>query len=68
MRFLAGCICSAVIGSFLTVWMLDAYVSDRGAAVAQDRDGPRGPLFPMQVPRNAGNNLDQLFNADGLSP
>ncbi|MDA1166547.1 MAG: trypsin-like peptidase domain-containing protein, partial [Planctomycetota bacterium] len=62
------CICSAVIGSFLTVWMLDTYVSDRGAAVAQDRDGPRGPLFPMQVPRNAGNNLDQFFNADGLSP
>jgi S1-C subfamily serine protease len=68
MRFLAGCVCSAVLGSFFTVWMLDGRNVDQGAAVAQDRAGQAGPLFPTQVPRPAAANVEQYFNADGLSP
>ena len=67
MRFLAGCICSAVLGSFFTIWMLDGQNSDRGTAVAQDRPGLSGPLFPPQLPRPAARNVDQYFNADGLT-
>lgn len=67
MRFLAGCVCSAVLGSFFTVWMLESQDSGRGTVVAQDRNGPRGPLFPLQVPRNSGSDVEKLFNADGLS-
>ena len=67
MRFLAGCICSAVLGSFFTIWMLDGQNSDRGTAVAQDRPGLSGPLFPPQIPRPAARNVDQYFNADGLT-
>lgn len=67
MRFLAGCICSAVLGSFFTVWMLDGQNSDRGTAVAQDRPGQTGPLFPPQLPRPAARNVEKYFNADGLT-
>jgi S1-C subfamily serine protease len=67
MRFLAGCICSAVLGSFFTIWMLDGQNSDRGTAVAQDRPGQTGPLFPPQLPRPAARNVAQYFNADGLT-
>lgn len=67
MRFLAGCICSAVLGSFFTIWMLDGQNSDRGTAVAQDRSGQTGPLFPPQLPQVPGRNVDQYFNADGLT-
>ena len=67
MRFLAGCICSAVLGSCFTVWMLDGQNSDRGTAVAQDRDGRRGPLFPLQVPRKDAGDVQKYFNADGLT-
>lgn len=68
MRFLAGCVCSAVLGSFFTVWMLDGQQSNRGSAVAQERPGQTGPLFPLQVPRPAAANVEKYFNADGLSP
>lgn len=68
MRFLAGCICSAVLGSCFTVWMLDGRNSDRGAAVAQDRDGRSGPQFPLQVPRDGAGDVQKYFNADGLTP
>lgn len=67
MRFLAGCICSAVLGSFFTIWMLDGQISDRSTAVAQDRPGLSGPLFPSPIPRPAARNVDQYFNADGLT-
>ena len=70
MRFLAGCVCSAVLGSFFTVWMLDGQRSDRGSAVAQDRTAQSGPLFPLQVPAgqgNAGADVEQYFNAQGLT-
>lgn len=68
MRFLAGCVCSAVFGSFFTVWMLDGQQSDRGSAVAQEQPGQTGPLFPIQVPRPAAASVEKYFNADGLSP
>jgi len=67
MRFLAGCVCSAVLGSFFTIWMLESQDANRGTVVAQDRDGPRGPLFPLQVPQNSGRDVERLFNADGLT-
>ncbi|MGZ0167125.1 MAG: S1C family serine protease [Planctomycetales bacterium] len=67
MRFLAGCICSAILGSFFTVWMLNGQISDRGTAVAQDRPGQTGPLFPPQLTRPAARNVEKYFNADGLT-
>jgi len=67
MRFLAGCICSAVLGSFFTVWMLNGQISDRGTAMAQDRPAQTGPLFPPQLPRPAARNVEKYFNADGLT-
>ena len=67
MRFLAGCICSAVLGSFFTVWMLDGRHFDQGTAVAQDRNAQTGPLFPLEVPRPAARNVEKYFNAEGLT-
>ena len=67
MRFLAGCICSAVLGSFFTVWTLDGRQFDQGTAVAQDRNAQTGPLFPLEVPRPANKNVEQYFNAEGLT-
>lgn len=74
MRFLAGCICSAIIASSFTIWMVEGHNSDYGSVQAQDRnvrDGRRGPLFPLQVPRNDNRHIDrdveQYFNSDGLS-
>ncbi|MBL6706942.1 MAG: trypsin-like peptidase domain-containing protein [Planctomycetaceae bacterium] len=67
MRFLAGCICSAVLGSFFTVWMLDGRHADHGMAVAQDLNAQAGPLFPLEVPRATPRNVEQFFNAEGLT-
>lgn len=67
MRFLAGCICSAVLGSFFTVWMLDGRHTDHGTAVAQDLNAQAGPLFPLEVPRATPRNVEQFFNAEGLT-
>jgi S1-C subfamily serine protease len=67
MRFLAGCVCSAVLGSFFTVWLLDGRQSDRGSAVAQERSGQTEPLFPLQAPRPAAASVEKYFNPDGLT-
>ena len=48
--------------------MLDGPVAERSSAVAQDRDGRRGPLFPLQPQRQTGRDVEQYFNAEGLSP
>lgn len=68
MRFLVGCVCSAILGSFFTVWMLDGITSRQNVAVAQDRSGQAGPLFPLQVPGHAAKDVEQYFNSEGLSP
>lgn len=67
MRFLAGCVCSAVFASFLTVWMLDAHETGRSAAVAQDQNAQAVPLFPPQGPSNSPASLERYFNAQGLT-
>jgi S1-C subfamily serine protease len=76
MRFFAGCLCSAVLGSLLTVWMVE-----RGAGpqvVAQDAPGRqplpllRAPAEPLnnaaRVSEPAARDVSQYFNEDGLSP
>jgi S1-C subfamily serine protease len=68
MKFLTGCVCSAVLGSFFTIWMLDGQQATRGSAVAQEIPGQTGPLSPLQVPRPAATSVEKYFNADGLSP
>ena len=68
MKFLTGCVCSAVLGSFFTIWMLDGQQVNRGSAVAQEIPGQRGLLSPLQVPRPAATSVEKYFNADGLSP
>lgn len=68
MKFLTGCVCSAVLGSFFTIWMLDGRQANRGSAVAQEIPGQTGPLSPLQVPRPAATSVEKYFNADGLSP
>jgi len=68
MKFLTGCVCSAVLGSFFTIWMLDGQQANRGSVVAQEIPGQTGPLSPLQVPRLAATSVEKYFNADGLSP
>ena len=68
MKFLTGCVCSAVLGSFFTIWMLDGQQANRGSVVAQEIPGQTGPLSPLQVPRPAATSVEKYFNADGLSP
>jgi S1-C subfamily serine protease len=48
MRYVAGCLISAVLTSLCTVMLLEP--SDRGDVVAQDRGGPRRPLFEFGQP------------------
>lgn len=63
MRFFIGCLASAVLGSFFTVWMLDS--RDDKAAVAQDSGRQTAPL---RIPVQRGNDpVAQYFNADGLT-
>lgn len=65
MRFAVGCLCSGIIGSLFTVWLIDGRPAD--SVVAQDRNGRRGPGFALQVPADAGREIDQYFNEDGLT-
>ena len=44
MRFLAGCVLSAVLASLFTIWMLDDHT--RQTAIAQDASRPF-PLFAV---------------------
>jgi S1-C subfamily serine protease len=67
MRFLAGCVCSAVLGSFFTIWMFDGQKSDRGSVIAQDINAQSEPLFPLQVPGNSAADVEKYFNAQGLT-
>lgn len=67
MRFLAGCVCSAVLASFLTVWLLDGHEAGHSAAVAQDQNAQAVPLFPPLVPGNSAADLERYFNAQGLT-
>ena len=68
MKFLTGCVCSAVLGSFFTIWMLDGQQANRGSAVAQELPGQAGSVSPLQVPRPVATSVEKYFNADGLSP
>lgn len=54
MKFLAGCLLSAVLGSFLTVWMLTAQHVVTSSVTA--------------APTVAPVNLDRFFTTDGLTP
>ncbi len=71
MRFFTGCLCSAVLASLLTVWLIDS--RDSGAvgatstAAAQDRTARRDSGIPLKVPPRDADELAGLFNADGLT-
>jgi S1-C subfamily serine protease len=71
MRFLAGCLCSAMLASLFTLWLLDSRESGpagaTSAVIAQDRTGRRGPGFPLKVPAREVAELDGFFNEDGLT-
>lgn len=71
MRFFTGCLCSAVLASLFTIWLIDSRdagsIGVASTAVAQDRAGRRGPGFPLTVPPVEAEGLDGLFNADGLT-
>lgn len=54
MKFLAGCCLSAVLGSFLTVWMLNAQPVVTSSVTA--------------APTTAAVNLDRFFTTEGLTP
>ena len=80
MRFFAACLCSAILGSLFTVWLVDH--SFRPQAVAQETNPSRQPLpllrspAPAQQAANptqaageiAGRDVTAYFNDDGLSP
>lgn len=68
MKYFTGCVCSAILASLFTIWLVDGQQSEQGAAIAQDRDGRRGPLFPLQVPAPAARDIERYFNDEGLSP
>jgi S1-C subfamily serine protease len=71
MRFFTGCLCSAVLASLFTVWLIDSRdagsIGVSSTVVAQDRAGRRGLGFPLTVPPIEADELGSLFNADGLT-
>jgi len=68
MRQLAGCCFSAVLGGLLTVWLTGSDPGLADNAIAQNRDGRRGPGFPLRQPdANKRDALSHLFNREGLS-
>ena len=76
MRYVAGCVCSAILGALFAVWLVDGPPSPRIAA--QEAPRATGPQFPapaiepqQPVQREvavAPVADESLFNADGLSP
>ena len=77
MKYFAGCLCSAVLGSLLTVWLTEA--PPLRHAAAQDVPRAGGPQFPSAADTDpaarspieleqAAGPAGSLFNADGLSP
>ena len=63
MRFLAGCVLSAVLASLFTIWMLDGQT--RQTAIAQDSSRPL-PLFAVPA-QGTSDSIAQYFNDDGLT-
>ena len=59
MRYVIGCLCSAVLGSVFTVWLVDARDE---AAVAQD-----SPLRLPEPQTDIDPALERHFNAAGLT-
>lgn len=71
MKYIAGCLSSAILGSFLMVWLTD--LSPHRIVVAQDRSGPRldrrGPGFPSEpAPPPPPRRIPDVFDENGLSP
>ncbi len=76
MRYVLGCLCSAVLGSLFTVWLIDVHAGSH--ARAQDADAPAGPEFeapfeddapddpppPARGPRLAPKNVPNSADAD----
>ena len=63
MRFLAGCVLSAVLGSLFTIWMLDGQT--RQTAIAQE---PPRPLPLLAVPEQGKSGwIAEYFNDEGLT-
>ncbi len=62
MRYLFGCVGSAILGSILTVWMFEH--GSHESAVAQDSNRADQPL---RIAEPAADDLKGLFNANGLT-
>lgn len=65
MRFLAGCVVSAVLASLFTIWMIDGTPS-RQTAIAQDSTRST-PLLQIPGRNNNADSIAQHFNDDGLT-
>ncbi|MDA0589015.1 MAG: trypsin-like peptidase domain-containing protein [Planctomycetota bacterium] len=63
MRYVVGCLCSAVTASLFTAWLVNPAPSSE--AVAQGTN-----LLPLQVPgaKAVATDTSSLFNEDGLTP
>ena len=68
MRYFVGCLCSAVLGSVFTVWLID---SRDDTVIAQDTrlrlPIPDGPEKAAERVPAIDPKLDQYFNAEGLT-
>lgn len=58
MRYFIGCVCSAVLGSFLTVWLVQHEPGTR--VIAKEED-------PAAVARRSATAVERFFNQDGLT-
>ena len=67
MRLVLGCLCSAVLGSMLTVWLLNAGGSSSvvAQAQAQERGGNPAAMPPVDRIRSLAA---RAFDQDGLTP
>ena len=63
MKLFMGCFCSAILGSFLTIWM----ISPPGtfAVGAQEQSGIKESLSPVE---RACPGTSRIFNSEGHSP
>jgi S1-C subfamily serine protease len=59
MKYFIGCLCSAILGSFLTVWLVHGQPGT--PAIAKDDEKTASPA------RVAASNVDRFFNQDGLT-
>ena len=63
MRLLVGCFCSAILGSFLTIWI--AGPPGKSSVVAQERGGPAEGVSPVE---RVSPVTSRIFSPEGHTP